>query len=104
MAAGGMTKAKAARSAAGAKSALHIDYKSSPKGKSLESVVFSGQVAANFPKWGIPPVFVIADGITIDVQARESDALATFKERRPGSFTQVVSAGKIPKILAAASR
>lgn len=102
--AGGKTRRKAARSASGAKSALAIDYGRKPQSKPLESVVFSGQVSLNFPKLGIPPVFVISDGVTIDVQARETDALLTFNSRRPGTFTRVVVGENPPRILASSYR
>jgi len=101
---GGVTKAKAARIKNAGKTATVIDYGRKPQSKPLESVVFSGQVSDNFPKWGIPPVFVISDGVTIDVRARETEALATFSQRRPGAFTRVVVGGKIPRVIASASR
>ena len=81
-----------------------INYGRKPQSKPLESVVFSGQVSANFPKWGIPPVFVISDGVTIDVQARETDAMTTFHERRPGTFTRVVIGGNLPRVIASTYR
>lgn len=74
------------------------------KPRPVESVVFSGTVKENFPKWEIPPVFVIADGITIDVSPRENDAMATFRERRPGTFTRVVVSGEFPRVIASALR
>lgn len=103
-ASGGKTRQKTARSSAGGKSALSINYGRKPQSKPLESVVFSGQVSANFPKWGVPPVFVISDGVTIDVQARETDAMTTFHERRPGTFTRVVIGGNLPRVIASAYR
>jgi hypothetical protein len=103
-AAGGSTKHKAARIKASAKSVAGIDYGRAVKPRPVESVVFSGTVKENFPKWEIPPVFVIADGITIDVQARENDAMVTFRERRPGSFTRVIVGETIPRVIASAFR
>jgi hypothetical protein len=93
-AAGGQSKRKLrniARNKAGKSGA--IDYGPKPFKTVLQRVVFSGTVKDNFPAWNIegkyPPHFIIADGITIGVEERESDALKIFNERRPGSFAQV---------------
>lgn len=76
--------------------------------RELEKVVFSGTVKDNFPAWAVyghVPHFVISDGVTIGVEARETDAMGIFSQRKPGAFAKVVRASPIEtKILAYAFR
>ena len=76
--------------------------------RELEKVVFSGTVKDNFPAWAVYghiPHFIISDGVTIGVEARETDAMQVFRERKPGGFAKVVRVSPIEtKILAYAFR
>lgn len=106
-AAGGVSKRKAGKIAAASKRKQGtIDYGRIPPKENLPRVVFSGMVGENFPKQaplGHFPHLVIVAGVTVDVCARETDALASFpaaKRRLPGYVARVSPLGS--RILARA--